>query len=307
MDFRTDMAGGKSLESAAGMSREEGRILKQNFDPRRESEQVKSAKHVEAFLNGLVAVSPKAVVFTGFAAQLKTKATTPDTIPHFASKFCEQVGSNLADNEKCKIFHERLAFSSEECALLEERTRGQSSSQEWIEQRKGRVTASQVHRVTHKVDVMVKKRQATVTPLLDLLINGGGNLSTLPAIQWGNESETRAIQEFKTKLEPHHDNLVFLPAGLFVKKQKPYIDAIPDGIVVCDCHGKSVLEVKSSFKLKGLNAKEHFKSTDFLQEENGSITLKQTHAYFSQVQCEMAVTELENCFFFVFPLAMGTL
>ncbi|GFR75012.1 hypothetical protein ElyMa_002177800 [Elysia marginata] len=126
------------------------------------------------FFNGLVAGSPKAVPFTGFAAQLETKATTPDTIPQIASKFCERVGSNLADKGQCKNFNERLAISTEECGLLEERTRGQSSSQEWIEQSKDRVTGSQVHRVTHKVDEMVKKRKATVTPLLDLLINGGG-------------------------------------------------------------------------------------------------------------------------------------
>ena len=55
----------------------------------------------------------------------------------------------------------------------------------------------------------------------------------------------------------------------------PYIAASPDGIAVCDCCDRSVIEFKCPFKIRGKTVHEAYKETDFMEEVNGALHLKQ--------------------------------
>ena len=62
---------------------------------------------------------------------------------------------------------------------------------------------------------------------------------------------------------------------------------------------KSVVEFKCPYKIKGKSVIDAFKETDFLEERDGTIHLKTSHRYYSQVQCQMAVAKANKCFFCV--------
>ena len=42
-----------------------------------------------------------------------------------------------------------------------------------------------------------------------------------------------------------------------------------------------------------------FKETNFLEDFNGVLHLKTSHKYFTQIQCQMAVTKTKKCYFCV--------
>ena len=61
--------------------------------------------------------------------------------------------------------------------------------------------------------------------------------------------------------------------------------ASPDSIVNCDCCGQRVLEFNCSFSCINKTFPEPTtEPTFFLQEVNGSFTLKQDHAYYYKIQ-----------------------
>ena len=79
----------------------------------------------------------------------------------------------------------------------------------------------------------------------------------------------------------------------------PFIAASPDGIAVCDCCDRSVIEFKCPFKIRGKTVHEAYKETDFMEEVNGALHLKTTHKYFTQIQCQMGISKTKTCYFCV--------
>jgi hypothetical protein len=46
-------------------------------------------------------------------------------------------------------------------------------------------------------------------------------------------------------------NFTVQSSGLVVHPSYPYIGASPDGVVMCECCGEELLEIKCPFKYKG--------------------------------------------------------
>lgn len=105
-------------------------------------------------------------------------------------------------------------------------------------------------------------------------------------------------------MSKHHENFRVLSKGLVTHKQAPYIRASPDGIAECECHPPRLVEVKCPFTAKDMTIeqgmrKDHIK---YLKKNGTKYELIETatEGYLSQVQCAMAVTELNSCDFIVF-------
>ena len=71
--------------------------------------------------------------------------------------------------------------------------------------------------------------------------------------------------------------------------------AFPDGIIVCDCCGKGLLEIKCPHKYRnGLEDWQDDKNFPF--DESGQI--KKDHMYYAQVQGQLLVLHMNFCDFF---------
>ena len=83
--------------------------------------------------------------------------------------------------------------------------------------------------------------------------------------------------------------------GLVLSQEHTYLGASPDFLVTCDCCGKGVVEVKCPFK---------HKDSDITQDRPAFLDAnwlsKKNHAYFAQVQGQMAIVGRDWCDFVVY-------
>ncbi|XP_053373009.1 uncharacterized protein LOC128546478 [Mercenaria mercenaria] len=200
-------------------------------------------------------------------------------------------------------FLESVNFTDKNVADIELCTRQQRDSDMWMEQRKGRLTASKHHAVKSKMNIIGKSAGAhpvKVTPLVAEIFGHGRDISFVPSVRHGQNSESKAMEELVTLLLPAHSNLTFRKSGLYVKKDLPYIAASPDGILTCNCCGQTVIEIKCPYKIFGkVSVQDGYQQLDYLQSDGTSITLKESHPHYFQVQSQMAVTGIHRSMFVV--------
>ena len=58
------------------------------------------------------------------------------------------------------------------------------------------------------------------------------------------ESGGSSKKSYTDLVKKYHENSMFYPTGLHINAEYPHVGASPDGIIVCDCHGKDPLEKK---------------------------------------------------------------
>ena len=88
--------------------------------------------------------------------------------------------------------------------------------------------------------------------------------------------------------------------GFFVSLDYPFIGASPDGIIHSECHAPWLIKVKCPFTHRGLSIEDYSKQKNtYLELRENSVKLKKNHSYFFQVQCQMGVTEVHLCEFYV--------
>ncbi len=190
---------------------------------------------------------------------------------------------------------------------VEKITRGQSSNSEWYNQRAGCVTSTamnRIHRFTTKgakisPAVLVKNCRPTCK-----------NVTSVPkmpgkeSLKWGRAKEAVAIELYSKAMSEHHQNFRVVTSGLVVHPKVAYVRASPDGIAMCDCCPRRLVEVKCPYKARDITVKEAIKQKviKFLEMGTDKYQLKDTtsEGYLSQVQCAMAVTETKACDFIVY-------
>ena len=106
---------------------------------------------------------------------------------------------------------------------------------------------------------------------------------TSEATDWGCNDEKEALENYIQE-RSNHSNFNVSSSGLVIHTSYPHMGASPDGIVNCDCCGRSVLEIKCPFSCKdrsylGATAESKF----FLKD---ALTLKQDHSHYFQIQLQ---------------------
>lgn len=181
-------------------------------------------------------------------------------------------------------------------------TTSQAKSDQWFEQRHGRITASKFKQVYTKCKTFTKKSQSNINQLIsDPLIKRiifGQNLYSTPAMKHGINTEPFALESFLTFWKAKHRNTTNRSSGLVLDKIHPYIAATPDQLLSCDCHGDGVLEIKCPWKASHTKPSPEF--CNYLHVEDGKVSLKSTHEYYYQIQGQMAVLGVKYCEFWVF-------
>ena len=138
----------------------------------------------EAFLNSWRNVTSKSVIFKAFASEERSEEI-PLSMDELAQSYVEE-NQGKSEAEMVAGFLESLHFTPQQCESIEQIIRAQSESSDWVEQRKGRITASNYHDVYTEVNTHLAGRKKVVKtkPLLNKVMNHQ-SLDNIPAIKWG--------------------------------------------------------------------------------------------------------------------------
>lgn len=107
----------------------------------------------------------------------------------------------------------------------------------------------------------------------------------------------------KLKSESLHTGFSIDEAGLTIYQLHPFLAASPDAIFNWPCHGRAVVEVKCPFKHaneKILTAARNDKEFCLYVTESDELALKKNPSYYSQIQFQMMVCQVDVCFFIVY-------
>ncbi|XP_070560516.1 uncharacterized protein [Ptychodera flava] len=200
-------------------------------------------------------------------------------------------------NGSCDAFITYLCENTSETDIKEvfHLTSEQSKSSEWFEYRKGRLTASVFHRAVHY-------QGDDLGNYIVKAVVGEGTFSN-EATEYGINCEPVARYFYYNEYKKSHQNAVVVNSGLFISKKYPYLGASPDGIVLCKCCEKGILEIKCPFKYKDMSpediCRENPQYNCFLDEHN-NVKLKETSPWYSQIQGQLAISQHHWCDFVLY-------
>ena len=188
-----------------------------------------------------------------------------------------------------------MEIQRDQAVYLEECTRLQAKSQLWFEQRIGRITSSKFFQVS----------RASLDPPPSSLVREimERRPVSAPALQWGITNEATAQEAFVESATKHHTNFSFEHAGLHVNPAYPHLGASPDGVISCDCCGEGLLEIKCPYKYRNNDLSTVNDPKFYLQQsDDGKLALSHNHAYYHQIQGQLAICERAYCDFVCWTL-----
>ena len=182
--------------------------------------------------------------------------------------------NKFSDCESC--------FNQDLYDRLTEITISQSLSNVWRLHRVGRITASNFYDVIHC-------KSGKSKTLLNKLMNYVAVPPNLPSLVYGREMEAVAKKVTLIQLKKYHENLMVYSTCLHINVKYAHMRASSDSIV-CDCHGKGLLEIKCPHKHRnGLEGRQDHKN--FPLDESGQI--KKDHMYYTQVQGQLLILDMD--------------
>ena len=119
---------------------------------------------------------------------------------------------------------------------------------------------------------------------------------TSAATMYGCRLEKDAVQAYKLHLRKGmQDQPVVTSCGFVVSVHKPFIGALPDAFVECNCCRLGVVEVKCPFCARSttLDLPDFF----LARGTDGSLQLKHDHAHYYQCQLQLYATQRLYCDF----------
>ena len=202
----------------------------------------------------------------------------------FISEIAEIVEENVSS----------MIISEVSLVYADKQTINQAESITWHMLREGRLTGSRVHDVLHT-------DQVHPAPSLIKRICGKSSVmkTSVPSLRWGIDHEKDAIADFMDyQISQSHESPAISKSGLVIKQDYPFLAASPDGLYICNCHSKALLEVKCPYTLKDTQSvEEAIESGTFYLDKD--CFLKKSHRYYTQVQHQLYVCDYEKCHFIV--------
>lgn len=106
------------------------------------------------------------------------------------------------------------------------------------------------------------------------------------ATKWGYKHERTACDAYANKMQATHDNFIISDSGFVIHPDYPHIGATPDAIVVCDCCGSGVVEIKCPYCVRDSTIDELTtgRVKTCLMSEGTRVLLKADHEYMYQIQ-----------------------
>lgn len=177
-------------------------------------------------------------------------------------------------------------------------TRGQADNRLWYLMREGRISASIAHDVYTKAVKFMAGDSSSCLRLVDLVLRRTTINPELPALKYGRAMETEAVETYYVVQFTDHENLKVDSCGLFIDATLSFLCASPDRLVQCSCCGSGIVEVKCP--LKSADKKPTDAALPYLRTLDNKVTLSRSHKYYTQIQCQLAVSVRQWCDFFVY-------
>ena len=200
---------------------------------------------------------------------------------------------------KCFV-HKQPEVTEQQRTYVEMVTRSQSASPVWHEQRVGRITASTAH-------AALRARDPPPKSLLTRICKSATTPINTPAIVWGRQHEDEAFRVYtdivtgaSASPDRSHVECTTSKAGLHIGETEPFLAATPDGFVNCDCCGRGVIEIKCPYKHRDSSVAAATQAKDFCLDER--MALKKDHAYYTQVQMQIYICQVEYADFVVWTV-----
>ena len=198
--------------------------------------------------------------------------------------------SNLSDDE-IHFYETRVKITTiNEQKQIADSTIGQASNENWHRERKIRITASRFKEVACRKKFPCDKLVERLTTK--------HNFKTSHT-EWGKQAEPIALAQYKTLKEQEGYTIFGRDLGLIVNPNFPYLAASPDWFVELRKPGSEnqcgLVEVTSLSKYSHLTPVEAAEFSAFYSVVNGQLEIDTSHAYFYQIQGQMAVCGIDWC------------
>ncbi len=260
------------------------------FDPRPNEYRGTAASNMESFLED---VKGKGIcVSILFDTDLRNLNQSPVVSDNLSSPSRQELVANV------EAFKETLRESAARIRHIEQNTTTQHQSPLWYSARRFRLTASNFGRIlslrpTTKPDALVK---TLLHPK---------NISA-PALDWGRRNESTALDEYTKHLKGLGNvDVIVCKAGFVICEEYPIVGASPDAYVydpTSQGNEYGLGEIKCPYKHRDHSPIDAAKDSDFFCKLSTTCTLelKESHAYYAQVQGQMAITGRKWCDFIVY-------
>ena len=221
-----------------------------------------------------------------------------DTLEEVQNPGSHKLPSKAVLSETISAFKRSLKVTHDVAREIERSTREQQLSLQWFSFRKYRITAS-------IFGAVLSRRPTTAPNSLVLRIIQPKNFNTAATV-YGIENEGVAIKKYTEHQQTNgHPDLVVSASGFHVNPAFSFLGASPDGAVYDPSDNEKpfgFLEVKCPYSAKEVDPTAACaKSSFFCDLDAGGLPqLKKTHAYYAQVQGQMAIGERPWCDFVVY-------
>ena len=202
-------------------------------------------------------------------------------------KCCEMPREEL--REECVTLWDSDFFTvtTEQSEMIERQTKGQSCNRMWHRFRAGRITASNM-----KKACQTSSEKPAMSTLKTICYPSGKNLKT-KATQWGCSHEKDAISRYTIIQKSKHERLRVDPSGFVICTEYSFLGATPDSMINCECCGKGTLEVKCPYCVRDAHIADALGKDSSLEQRDGTICLKRSHAHYYQCQAQMFVCDAD--------------
>lgn len=181
--------------------------------------------------------------------------------------------------------------TADQIEYLTESTTAQAQSVVWHEYRVDVITGSVAY------DIMKTNLEEPGMSYIRKVCNINTNINT-PQIKHGREQEHDVFTFFKKNVNSYgHIDGDVAKTGLKLLQSMPWIGATADGIVSCQCHGKTVLEIKCPYTYRHDYVHNMYGQPGLFLDENGK--LRSTSRHYFQVQLQMYAYNTQYCDFIV--------
>ena len=200
--------------------------------------------------------------------------------------------------DRVKAFISRMQLTRDQCVNLEKETRDQTANEQWWDARKYRLTAS-------KFSEIIKRKAKNHDKYIDkFFTTPSEKVQNAPSLRHGRKYEAVAAEKYAKYMHNIGHNITVLPSGFVVRPELPFLGCTPDRKVLDPCSHPhfGLLEVKCPYTYHSVTPREAaVQDTNFqLTLANGKLHLKKNHAYYHQVQGQMALCGAMWCDFVVY-------
>lgn len=207
--------------------------------------------------------------------------------PNVTTKWKHYVGPLTSANQH--VFYEtKVCESGYESISLCVQTFGQNNDM-WRSERKKRITASECYGLYtfFKNDSGSRDWNKKLSPISHPLEK------RLPSLQYGKDTEKRALAWYKLK----NPGKVIVEMGLIVPPSAPFLGCSPDGFVIDD---KILIEIKCPLAGKETSTGDMITHLKYVEKLDDQVTLKKKHPYYGQVQLSMCILRANSTDFVIY-------